>query len=73
MDRSNLADIKSSAPKNSTAKINLFGDFGSGKFDKIIKDPYYGSNNDGFDQAYLQCVDFSEGLIKSVQSSASKT
>lgn len=70
MDRSNLKDIKSIAPANTRAVIKLFGDYGSGKLDKIVKDPYYGANNDGFDEAYLQCMDFSNGLIEHIRISS---
>lgn len=46
-------------PKNSTAKIALFGSYGDGK---VIEDPYYGGD-DGFETTYQQCVRYSEGLL----------
>ena len=63
MDRQNLRDIKDRAPKECSAKIALFGDFGSGANDAVIKDPYYGSD-DGFERAYKQCEDFAKGLLQ---------
>lgn len=68
MDRTNLADIRQRAPKDSKACIMLFGEFSSDKsLDKVIKDPYYGSNNTGFDTAYEQCLAFGNGLIEHIR------
>lgn len=40
MDNSNITDIKERAPKNSTAKILLLGDYDPNG-ERIIRDPYY--------------------------------
>ncbi|GAA5898537.1 hypothetical protein JCM8208_004691 [Rhodotorula glutinis] len=60
MDSMNMRNIEKAKPKNSTAKIALFGDFGDGK---VIEDPYYGGPG-GFEKTYQQCLRYSEGLLR---------
>ncbi|GAA5850513.1 hypothetical protein JCM5353_004761 [Sporobolomyces roseus] len=59
----NLKNIQKVQPKNSKAKVALFGSFDDGK---DIADPYYGEEQgkDGFDKTYEQCVRYSEALLK---------
>lgn len=40
MDDENIGDLKSTAPKDATAKILLLGDFDP-EGERIIRDPYY--------------------------------
>ncbi|XP_018550084.1 low molecular weight phosphotyrosine protein phosphatase isoform X2 [Lates calcarifer] len=56
MDESNLSDLKRKANsvKNYRAKIELLGSYDPQK-QLIIKDPYYGSDED-FEKVYEQCV-----------------
>ncbi|XP_044026260.1 low molecular weight phosphotyrosine protein phosphatase isoform X2 [Siniperca chuatsi] len=56
MDESNLSELnrKANLVKNSQAKIELLGSFDPQK-QRIIKDPYYGSDED-FEKVYEQCV-----------------
>ncbi|XP_012671181.2 low molecular weight phosphotyrosine protein phosphatase isoform X2 [Clupea harengus] len=56
MDDSNLSDLnkKASKVKNSKAKIELLGSYDP-QTQLIIKDPYYGSEQD-FETVYEQCV-----------------
>uniref|UniRef100_A0A8B9HCZ4 Low molecular weight phosphotyrosine protein phosphatase n=1 Tax=Astyanax mexicanus TaxID=7994 RepID=A0A8B9HCZ4_ASTMX len=56
MDESNLRDLnkKANSVKNSKAKIELLGSYDPEK-QLIIKDPYYGSDQD-FETVYEQCV-----------------
>ncbi|KAM6954126.1 low molecular weight phosphotyrosine protein phosphatase isoform 2-T2 [Aplochiton taeniatus] len=56
MDESNLSDLKKKANsvKTSKAKIELLGSYDPEK-QLIIKDPYYGSDED-FEKVYEQCV-----------------
>ncbi|KAM3861552.1 low molecular weight phosphotyrosine protein phosphatase isoform 2-T2 [Diretmus argenteus] len=56
MDESNLSDLKRKANsvKNSRAKIELLGSYDPQK-QLIIKDPYYGSDED-FEKVYEQCM-----------------
>ncbi|KAB5594413.1 Low molecular weight phosphotyrosine protein phosphatase [Ceratobasidium theobromae] len=61
-DGANLSNLKSMAPKDSTATIMLFGSFDDGK---PIADPYYGGIN-GFEKAYDQCVRYSNGFLDQV-------
>jgi len=61
-DSANLSNLKSMAPKDSTAKIALFGSFGDSK---PIADPYYGGIN-GFEKAYDQCIQYSNGFLDQV-------
>ncbi|XP_047243028.1 low molecular weight phosphotyrosine protein phosphatase isoform X1 [Girardinichthys multiradiatus] len=56
MDESNLSDLKRKANsvKNCTAKIELLGSYDP-QNQLIIKDPYYGSDED-FEKVYEQCL-----------------
>ncbi|KAH9458426.1 hypothetical protein MJO28_005495 [Puccinia striiformis f. sp. tritici] len=62
MDSSNLRNLIQIKPRQSTATVKLFGEFGDGK---IVKDPYYGGI-EGFEYDFKQCVDYSLGLLKSL-------
>ncbi|CAE6515380.1 unnamed protein product [Rhizoctonia solani] len=61
-DSANLSNLKSMAPKDSTATIALFGSYGD---NKPIADPYYGGI-DGFEKAYDQCVRYSNEFLDQV-------
>ncbi|KAM9338816.1 low molecular weight phosphotyrosine protein phosphatase isoform 1-T1 [Symphorus nematophorus] len=56
MDESNLSDLnrKAKQVQNSQAKIELLGSYDPQK-QHIIKDPYYGTDED-FEKVYQQCV-----------------
>ncbi|KAM4522035.1 low molecular weight phosphotyrosine protein phosphatase isoform 2-T2 [Odontesthes bonariensis] len=56
MDESNLSDLnrKANSVKDHRAKIELLGSYDPQK-QLIIKDPYYGSDDD-FEKVYDQCV-----------------
>ncbi|XP_043962490.1 low molecular weight phosphotyrosine protein phosphatase isoform X2 [Gambusia affinis] len=56
MDESNLSDLnkKAKSVKNSNAKIELLGSYDP-QNQRIIKDPYYGSDAD-FENVYEQCL-----------------
>uniref|UniRef100_A0A3B5LRG9 Low molecular weight phosphotyrosine protein phosphatase n=1 Tax=Xiphophorus couchianus TaxID=32473 RepID=A0A3B5LRG9_9TELE len=56
MDESNLSDLnkKAKSVKTSTAKIELLGSYDP-QNQRIIKDPYYGSDAD-FENVYEQCL-----------------
>ncbi|KDE03446.1 hypothetical protein MVLG_06058 [Microbotryum lychnidis-dioicae p1A1 Lamole] len=59
MDTMNMTNIEKIRPKNSKAKVSLFGAYGDGK---VIQDPYYGGPG-GFEETYQQCLAYSEGLL----------
>ncbi|KAG8764195.1 hypothetical protein FRC11_000049 [Ceratobasidium sp. 423] len=61
-DNANLSNLKSMAPKDSTATIALFGSY---EDNKPVADPYYGDIN-GFEKAYDQCVRYSNGFLDRV-------
>ncbi|CAE7206333.1 unnamed protein product [Rhizoctonia solani] len=61
-DDANLSNLKSMAPKDSTATIALFGAYGD---NKPIVDPYYGGIN-GFEAAYDQCVRYSNEFLDQI-------
>lgn len=70
MDVSNLEEIVSRKPTACTAKIQLFGDFslaGTNGKNKVIRDPYYGQDDSGFELVYDQCYEFSTVLISHLQ------
>uniref|UniRef100_A0A4D5RN12 Low molecular weight phosphotyrosine protein phosphatase n=1 Tax=Ixodes scapularis TaxID=6945 RepID=A0A4D5RN12_IXOSC len=55
MDNANLNDLKDLAPKGSKAKVVLLGKYDP-EGQTIIRDPYYDSNSQGFEEVYAQCV-----------------
>lgn len=55
MDQANIADINRKKPKNSKAQVLLLGSFDP-EGHSIIGDPYYDSDNRGFDRCYEQCL-----------------
>ncbi|XP_035221179.1 low molecular weight phosphotyrosine protein phosphatase-like [Stegodyphus dumicola] len=55
MDENNIKDLKRLAPKNSTAKIELLGDYDP-EGPCIIRDPYYDDDDEGFEEVYQQCA-----------------
>ncbi|KAI5853158.1 phosphotyrosine protein phosphatase I superfamily [Morchella snyderi] len=61
MDNSNLRDINRIKPKDSTAKVRLFGHYGSRR-DEQVEDPYYGGQS-GFEKNYKQIVDFTKRFL----------
>ncbi|XP_030642471.1 low molecular weight phosphotyrosine protein phosphatase isoform X2 [Chanos chanos] len=65
MDESNLRDLKKKANsvKNCNAKIELLGTYDPEK-QLIIKDPYYGSEED-FETVYEQCVRCCKAFLES--------
>lgn len=64
MDEANLRNLKRLKPKNSKAKLFLFGEWNTdGKFKKIVDDPYYGGD-EGFKYNFKQVSYFSEQFLK---------
>jgi len=61
-DSQDIAKLQRIAPNNPKAHVALFGSFGDGK---AIADPYYGGIS-GFEKCYEQCVEYSQGLLKSI-------
>ncbi|XP_063709553.1 low molecular weight phosphotyrosine protein phosphatase 1-like [Culicoides brevitarsis] len=55
MDDENMSDLKRLAPKGSSAKLFLLGEFDPNK-ERIIRDPYYDDGSEGFEKCYEQCV-----------------
>lgn len=67
MDNSNLSHLRRLAPRNSTAKVSLFGEYRqTPTFDVVVDDPYYGGDR-GFEHNFQQCLDFSNGLLKVIR------
>lgn len=65
MDDENMSDLESIKPKDATAKLLLLGDFDP-QGERIIRDPYYDSESDGFEKAYVQSVRCCEAFLKKV-------
>lgn len=65
MDNSNLSDLLLLKDESSTAQISLYRDFDNEKGDKIVPDPYYGSQKD-FDLVYEMVSRSSNGFLKSL-------
>lgn len=55
MDQSNMSELNSKKPKGSKAQVLLLGSFDP-EGDTIIRDPYYDSDNRGFEKCYQQCM-----------------
>lgn len=64
MDQSNKEDLLHMKPRDSTTKVNLFGDWRKdSKFQKIVDDPYYGGTS-GFETNFEQLSHFSLEFLK---------
>lgn len=55
MDQNNINEINRKKPKGSKAEVLLLGSFDP-EGDTIIEDPYYDSDNRGFEKCYQQCL-----------------
>ncbi|KAK9463463.1 phosphotyrosine protein phosphatase I superfamily [Lipomyces oligophaga] len=68
MDRQNLEDLNYMRPKDSKAKVELFGNYREDmKLDRIVNDPYYGGP-DGFQRNFRQLEHFSSVFVKNIAS-----
>lgn len=64
MDDFHLSELTYDKPKNSKAKVALFGDWRSdSSFDKIVVDPYY-SNTKAFEYNFEQLNHFTDEFLK---------
>jgi low molecular weight phosphotyrosine protein phosphatase len=63
MDYENMTDLEDMKPSDGSAKLLLLGDFDP-QGEKIIRDPYYDSNSDGFEKAFVQAVRCCESFLK---------
>ncbi len=64
MDESNLADLKSIAPANHNARLELFLNYAPDLGLKNVPDPYY---NDNFTEVLRMIESASEGLIEALK------
>jgi len=55
MDHDNMSQISRKQPKGSKAQVLLLGSFDP-QGDSVIRDPYYDSDNRGFEKCYQQCL-----------------
>lgn len=55
MDQANISEINRKKPNGSKAQVLLLGSFDP-EGDSIIEDPYYDSDNRGFEKCYQQCL-----------------
>lgn len=61
-----MQDLEDEKPKGSCkAKLLLLGDFDP-EGEKIIRDPYYDSGDEGFEKAYVQSIRCCEAFLKKV-------
>lgn len=64
MDQSNLSDLLFMKPRESKARVALFGEWKlDSKFNTVVQDPYYGGIN-GFETNFQQISHFSEEFLK---------
>ncbi|XP_075528881.1 low molecular weight phosphotyrosine protein phosphatase-like [Dermacentor variabilis] len=67
MDEANISDLRKLAPKGSKAQIELLGKYDpQGK--TIIRDPYYDSGSQGFEDVYEQCLRCCKAFLDEVVS-----
>jgi len=66
MDENNIEDIKSVAPKSHSATIELLGRYDP-EGQLIIRDPYYDSGSEGFEDCYKVCARCCEAFLDSIQ------
>lgn len=64
MDDENMDDLARLAPPDAKAKLLLLGSFDP-QGERIIRDPYYDSNDAGFEKCYQQCLRSSTGFLES--------
>ncbi|EDX13034.1 low molecular weight phosphotyrosine protein phosphatase 2 isoform X1 [Drosophila simulans] len=64
MDLSNLAALRRMAPKGTTAKLLILGNFGLKPDERIIEDPYYDISEAPFEQIYRQCSIACKNFLK---------
>lgn len=62
MDSSNLSNLQKIQPKNSKAKVLLFGHFDGKTRSETIKDPYYGGES-GFEENFNQIMRFTRNFL----------
>ncbi len=62
MDKQNLAELKSMAPRGTTATLSLFLDYAENPAVREVPDPYYGGDA-GFEQVLDLIEQASDGLI----------
>lgn len=55
MDENNMRALNEEKPSGSKAQLHLLGSFDP-KGERIIRDPYYDDNDEGFEKCYQQCV-----------------
>ena len=65
MDHENMSDLEDMKPSDATTKLLLIGDFDP-QGEKIIRDPYYDNNSEGFEKAFVQSVRCCENFLKKV-------
>jgi protein-tyrosine phosphatase len=66
MDRDNLRDLKSVAPRNSSTKLELFLPYAAGVNQLDVPDPYFGDAA-AFEQVLDLTAAASRGLLESLQ------
>ncbi|KAF8507206.1 phosphotyrosine protein phosphatase [Russula emetica] len=66
-DRSNLNNLLSIKPGDSTAEVKLWGSYHDGE---PIPDPYYGGAK-GFEDTYQQCVKLSNAFLNTLSGTTS--
>lgn len=65
MDDENMSDLDELKPSDGKAKLLLLGEFDP-KGERIIRDPYYDNNSDGFEKAYVQSIRCCDAFLNKV-------
>lgn len=65
MDENNIRDLEDMAPKRMKAQIKLLGSYDP-EGQKIIRDPYYDRDSEGFEEVYRQCVRCCKAFLESL-------
>lgn len=64
MDHNNVSDINRKSTKNTLAQVLLLGSFDP-KGEYIIRDPYYDTDNQGFEKCFEQCMRCCKSFLNS--------
>ena len=67
LDEDNIVALNAISPPDSTAVIQLFGDYHPEEKGKIIRDPYFDAHDDGFRSCFDECMKCLQNFLEKVE------